>query len=460
MVKASTEELLDAVADDFHTYLRRGVRFDQVIGSAHAELNIDDIETLLRIHFVLTETKADGEVGVVNFVRELEDRVRRVKTTTAPQSQEYRGEVRGRIDWQKTVKSRARRGRLDEPVFVCSEPEEHYNIDENIVLKRLLTVIYEIVTEDLEYARENPEGYEWLSAWTSSIGDPDRHAESATEVLERVYERNVYLQRIDVEEDAVTERMIESVKRSRSAFYREAAELLGQYRQLMRHELDTEEAREILNHTLIAPEKAEELFELYWVFSVLNEFDSAQYRVLADWRDRSSAVAEWEQKGSRYVLSHNSTGEALTFRERIADETIEPDGYLYRLSKVLEEWNSLSEELLGRGQSDSLWGGRPDIVLERFEQDEDGEWMLDDVLIGEVKYTQDVEYAATGLRELLEYMAFVRHADESGEYVEETEHILESVAVRGLLFTDDLDHETGETSDGVRLVEYPDSPNL
>jgi hypothetical protein len=458
MPKANSEELLEAVADDFHTFLRRGVRFEQVIGSAHAALDIDDIEALLRVHFVLTESDEDGEVGVLDFMRQLEDRIRQMKTTTAPQSHEYRGEVRGRIDWQGTVKSRAREGRLDEPVFVCSEPEEHYNIDENLVLKRLLTVIHEIVTDDLSYAVENSEGYEWLSAWTSPIDESNRSVESAADVLQRVYDRNVYLQRIDVNDVEVTDRTIESVKRSRSQFYREAAELLDRYRQLMRHELDAEEAREILNHTLIAPEKPETLFELYWIFRILNRYDSAQYRVLSDWRENPSTVARWEQGGSLFLLSHDSTGKALKFHEELKSQDIEPDGYLFRLKEVLTRWQTLSKELLHRTGSDSLWGGRPDIVLERFEENSDDDWVLEDVFIGEVKYTQDVDYVATGLRELLEYMAFVRHDNGNGDYVEGEDSVLESVSVKGLLFTDELDSEISRSTDeGVRIIEYPDS---
>ncbi len=142
-------------------------------------------------------------------------------------------------------------------------------------------------------------------------------------------------------------------------------------------------------------------------------------------------VARWEQSGSRFVLSHDSTSEALTFNERIGTEDIEPDGYLFRLNEVLNRWQSLSEDLLGRGESDSLWGGRPDIVLERFEQDMDGTWVLNNVFIGEVKYTQDVDYVATGLRELLEYMAFVKH-DSEDKYVENQENVLNPQAVRGL----------------------------
>lgn len=461
MSKASEEALLEAIAEDFHTYLRKGIQFDQVIGSAHSELDIENIDTLLRIHFVLTDAVDDATaVGVLDFMRELEDRIRHMKTTTSPASFQYRGEIRGQVDWQGTVKTRARAGQLDEPIFVCNQPEENYNIDENLVLKRLLTVIHEIVMDDLEYALANPEGYGWLDAWvTPQRNEKSRDAESAAEMLDRIYEQNIYLQRINTAEAEITDRMIESVKRSRSRFYRDAAMLLDRYRQLMNHELDSEEAKNILNNTLIAPDKAEVLFELYWVFQVLNSYSNVQYRVLTDARDNPSTIATWEDDNSKFVLSHDATGKGLTFSDSVDNAEITPDSYLYRMNEVLSKWQSLSEDILGRGGSDALWGGRPDLVLEQFEQTHDGEWQLSQVFLGEVKYTQHVDYVATGLRELLEYMAFVKRKT-TGEYVESPSNILDSVSVKGALFVDELSQDTASPdNEDIQIVQYPDSPD-
>lgn len=460
MAKTTEETLVRDIADDFQTYLRKGVRFDRVIGSAHTDLDIDDIETLLRIHFVLTD--ADGyrsKVGVLDFMRQLEDRIRQMKTTTSPESFQHRGEIRGQIDWQGTVKTRARAGRLDEPIFVCTQPEEHYNIDENLVLKRLLSVIHEIVTDDLAYALENPAGYDWLNAWVNpDANDSGHEAESAARMLDRIYEQNIYLQRINVADTDVTDRTIESVKRSRSRFYQDAAILLDRYRQLMSHELDSSEARDVLNHTLIAPANTDTLFELYWVFRILDAYDDVEYRVLTDSRDSPSTIATWEQNGSRFVLSHDATGEGLSFNESIGDEEIEPGGYLYRMNEVLSRWQTISEDLLDRGGSDSLWGGRPDIVLERFQKTESGEEELEQVFLGEVKYTQNSDYVATGLRELLEYMAFAKET-RTGDYVESADSLLDSVDVKGLLFVDELPRETSSDRDeDVKIIQYPESP--
>ncbi|MFC7116628.1 hypothetical protein ACFQH2_19070 [Natronoarchaeum sp. GCM10025703] len=80
------------------------------------------------------------------------------------------------------------------------------------------------------------------------------------------------------------------------------------------------------------------------------------------------------------------------------------------------------------------------------------------MFLGEVKYTQNTDYVATGLRELLEYMAFVKQSG-TDEYVESAEDLLESVDVKGLLFVDELARETPANRDeDVKIIQYPESP--
>jgi hypothetical protein len=96
-------------------------------------------------------------------------------------------------------------------------------------------------------------------------------------------------------------------------------------------------------------------------------------------------------------------------------------------------------------------------VLEQFSLNEEDGQRLEQVFVGEVKYSRDIDYIATGLRELLEYMAFVRR-DSDGWYVEEPNEVLESVSVRGLLFVDSLDHEIPSLGD-IDIIEYDDPVN-
>ncbi len=448
--KTPSEEIVEAIAEDFHTYLRKGVRLDSIVGNAHPDLDIADIESLLRVHFVLTESEEeDDSVGVVDFVDRLPDRIRRLKTTTTGRRETVHGAIRGMVDPHETLKRRQRSGRIDEPLFVCLQREEHYDIEENLVLKRLLTVIRDILQNDLNPMLEDPKGYEWLGYWTTSEDAHDGD-ELPHERLDRMYRENIYLQRISVEDSDVTARMIESVKRSRSQLYREAAILLDRFRRLMRQQLTDQEAREVLNNTMIAPEANETLFELYWIFRLLRTFDGVQFRVI---QDRSSPViAAWEDAGSKYTLYHNAIGEQSRFREEFSETPTSEDGYLYRMQEVLKTWQDLSDRLLNRGGADTLWGGRPDIVLEKAAISDDGTRDLEQVFVGEVKYTTDTDYAATGLRELLEYMAFVRHKSD-GQYIESQDKVLDSQDVQGLLFVDQIEVEP-DTETAIDVIQF------
>jgi len=432
--KTPTEEIVEAIKGDFHTYLRKGVRLDSVVGEAHPDLDIVDVESLLRIHFVLTSNAGkETAVGVTDFVDQLPERVRRLKTTTTGRRETVRGEVKGTVDPHETLKRRSQIGRPDEPLFVCLQREEHYDIEENLVLKRLLTVIRDILREDLKPILDDPEGYDWLRYWTTPGKEQDD--ELPHERLLRMYRENIYLKRISVDENDVTARMIESVKRSRNQLYREAATLLERYRRLMRQQLTDKEAREVLNNTMIAPEADDTLFELYWIFRLLGTFNQVEFRVIRD--QNPSIIASWEGAGYQYTLYHNSTGDQSQFREELNDVPTDEDGYLRRMHEVLQTWQNLSDRLLNRGGADTLWGGRPDIILERVAISEDDASELEQVFVGEVKYTADPDYVATGLRELLEYMAFVRRSTDD-QYIEDTDHILGAKDVKGLLFVDQI----------------------
>jgi len=58
------------------------------------------------------------------------------------------------------------------------------------------------------------------------------------------------------------------------------------------------------------------------------------------------------------------------------------------------------------------------------------------VIIGEVKYTEDRNYASKGLRELMEYMSFVKNNE--GYFVRDVKHIFESDKLEGVLCIDDI----------------------
>jgi hypothetical protein len=107
--------------------------------------------------------------------------------------------------------------------------------------------------------------------------------------------------------------------------------------------------------------------------------------------------------------------------------------------------------LLDFSGSDKLWSGRPDILIEKCPL---GENSVDEVFIGEVKYTNRRSYAAEGLHELLEYMAFVKSND---EYIERQNDLLDSVRVRGLLCVDQIEGIALPDSQGITVKQFGDS---
>lgn len=150
-----------------------------------------------------------------------------------------------------------------------------------------------------------------------------------------------------------------------------------------------------------------------------------------------------------YEIHHDSVA-GITFSEtaRAAGESLSsPDSYFGRMLRSREELNTLLEST-----SDHLWGGRPDLVLKVTRSD--GHCRI---LLGEVKYTCNPDYAALGLRELLEYMALAKGDD---RYVVPYNALFDLESpIRGCLFTDRLEQVLlkGETGT-VRHLMHGEAP--
>jgi len=417
----SAKILLNEIAPDLVAYLKGGTTVNLASFAAKAlpELSSPDLDRLLNIHFVLTET-GDGEVGVVDFARDLPGRLQRIRTTVEPRTRRYDGEVHGRVQWNRTLLERSSRIGAGDLLFVCDEIERNYETAENLVLKAVIGIITGIVQQDLATVYQNGTPA-WLGIWA-----PDSRLRQ--EFL-NASGRNVYLRRIKADADQITDAMIARALRSRLPLYRDAAALLARYRRLMRHELDQAEACRLLTTTFIRPDRAAVLFELYWVLRIVRAFRECgglvQFKPI---EPGAPYVARWTIAGDVYTISHDSTGRfGFSESAAAARETLgSSDTYFGRTLRVHAEFQALTG-----GNSDHLWGGRPDLILEVTRADG-----CRSVLLGEVKYTRSRDYAAQGLRELLEYMALAR----DGDYLETYDRILgEESQIRGCLFTDELE---------------------
>ena len=439
-MKTTAETLLNEIADDFSHYLKVG-NFTSFSRKIDPALNIDEMEKLLRIHFVLTEKNKNNKVGVIDFIRKLRNRLRRIKTTLKKEEHQFNGEVRGRICWKATINRRLNQNPEDKTLFICTQKEKNYNIPENLILKKLLQIIHGIVYKDLEVAIKNE--YDWVSEWTE-----DKN--KLLDTLNRTFLKNVYLRRIELEEVDITPRMIYRAKNSRLPLYKEAAYLLSRYQKLMNYELDGKEARELLRNTFIKPEKTEVLFELYWTVMIIKGFrkkcgfENIKYKII---EPKKNIIAEWEYENNTYRLYHDSTGSfklsenVLVLSRQLKDK----DNYLGRELKVFEKLEGMAGV-----EKESLWGGRPDILLERYDKQKN----LISIFIGEVKYTNNRNYIIQGLKELLEYMALIK---KDNQYIENYNDVFEKLnKVKGALFIDKTNNINIKGEDNIQIIMFGD----
>ncbi len=250
--------------------------------------------------------------------------------------------------------------------------------------------------------------------------------------------------------------MIQRALQSRFLLYREAAFLLKKYRKLMNYEFESDLVKELLINTFIVPDRESVLFELYWVIKIVRAFKNRnpknfkyELRKLDE-----NLVASWILDGFKYYIYHNSVGdfnflikgELKDFKEKLhfqKDKTNFLDNFIGREIKI----NKKLYDLLG---TEFEWSGRPDILLEKFDKNEN----IISILIGEVKNSSNKDYAIYGLRQLLEYISLIKYAKE-GPFIEKFENLFESLNfIRGILFTDEIEGFSIKDDKNLRLVMF------
>lgn len=452
--KTQPLNLVRTVADEFNTYIGKGVKIGPLSEKVDPNLNIDDLDKVLRIHFLLTglDERDYVEEGVASFVEALPERIRRLETAIERQTSVVQGGIRGQVDWQETIKQHSQRGYWDQTQFVCRESAKELDTKENVILKRLLGKILSILENDLQVVLENPNDYPWLSTWLKNPGLYD--------ILDRTYRQNIYIDQIS-EDVEITDRMIRSVQSARQPLYREAAEFLSRYRRLMRYDLYAEEAKDVLQHSFIVPDQHDyaTLFELYWIFRIVRQYPDAQFQVIDE---SSDLIARWTYDEFEYLMYNNVTERVgLKFRIDRGRAEVDADlsairdarprkGYFEREAIVVDQGTKIGKQAFGSTPSGTFWSGRPDIILIKRRSDTRE---LEKVLLGESKYTQDERYMAEGIEQLLQYVYYAQDANDS-YLVDEPPDIPDWVYP--VLFVDRLPEDIERESLPVRICETED----
>ncbi|MEF8843191.1 MAG: hypothetical protein V5A62_16450 [Haloarculaceae archaeon] len=415
-------ELLDGLTGDVLSYAMHGSISEDVVAERIKPEGLDrrfsEFRTLVDLHFVLRE-------DVVAFVRELPRHLREIETSTRTRTRTTNGSVEGRVNWQETIRRRHSESPGNTALFVCDTRTENYDTAENLVLKHLLSVVHTTLENAEEYLDRD---YAWVNdSWGGE--------ENLVDELKRVVERNVHVRRIrEPDQYEPTDRMLTTAEGSRQELYREAARLVGARNAILDGE--PEALRELIASTAITPDDDETLFELFVLFRFIAMLDrmrdgTFEIRTIESGRQE---VARFSGEKEVVVYHDNSARDrGLSFRSVPEGKD---DEELSRTETVQRMAHRIAEDYFDREFRNQT--GRPDvIVLEVFSPDE----RVYEYLVTEVKNSTNTGTIRTGIKETLEYLAFLRVDDElvhgddtSGPYFPDRQ--------KGLLVIQDVDEET------------------
>jgi len=443
------EELVEVVAAQLVGYIGSGVTVDPVLDDFDPDLSLEGIEELLEYYFLLSGTTPPPDashryeldisleetnhitdsngtpVGVRDFVSLLPDRSRGLHLEGNEESAVFRGAAPGRVDWGKTIKHRYASGELGNQTFVSRIQSPTLVSPRNRVLYELLTTVRRIY-DRFDSHTEGRSDFQWFSPW---LNEPDYDdSVNLRSIVETTLERRPFVH-FQPEETQVSDGDIRQAATDRDAIYREAGALLETHRDLISGNMDEEQVKSFLGSQIFAPSRHGEplstLYELYWIFKLLDTFENPQRRLIPA-IEHPDLVARWEESGYRYLLFNDWDGQ---FDGEQLIEIRVPDPEMIRTAEDEQDSEAGStggnsgplDDLTMRfgavGLNHSLMDSRqfgrdhdlltPDIVLLQLDAMAE-ERTLKRAFIGEVKHSTDTEYIVDGFKRLLEYGAFVR----------------------------------------------------
>jgi len=409
------QELIDTIAEDLFSYAMAGhIDVDAVANGLKPQGLADryvDYELLVRLHFILLP-------AVIDFVDQLPDRLRHIKTESAHTQLDAHGEIRGRINWPATLAQRSQTAPGDRSRFVIDERTRTYDIPENLVLKRVLLLIADTLDAHAEWQR-----YGWFSDRWGPHGDTVR-------MLDRIMRQNVHVRRIrSPTRREPTPRMVAAAASSRQPIYRDAATLLRTYQDALAG--DPAVVRQLLRLTMITPDDDDRLFELYVAFQLIRGVDRVTDATPAV-RGRlahQQALARIALDATTAVEVYHDSAAGERGLAFLADVFEKDRDALSRTELVLKTARSVEAAYYDE-HPQTIRTGRPDVIILKLIQES-----RTDYLITEVKFSASRDRVRQGIRELLEYLTFMRDGD---VFVHDPPDIF-GPPHRGLLVIDDLD---------------------
>lgn len=410
--------LIEQLTEDIISYVMHGEISKDFIAEKikYEELDqrFEEYDKLIRLHFILRE-------DVTEFVKDLEHHLREIKTETQRRKEVRNGSIEGRIDWSKTYRERYQRIPGNTALFVCENRTEDYDIPENLVLKRLLSEIYQTL-EDAEKILEKD--YEWINeSWDEDL----------VKDMRRIFKGNVHVKRISKPKKyEPTDRMVQQALDSRNKVYRNAAEKLIALQKL--REGDREEMERLLESTAITPDDRETLLELFVLFkfiSVIQENSDKKIKMKtmkAVKKDKKHTASLQDEEEIR--LYHNTSGrDGMKFKDKLKGKNSEEYDKYGRSQKIQVRTREIYSEYTGIKQKH--YTERPDVLALEMKDGNDFKY-----IITEVKDSTSNNKIKEGIRETLRYLAFMQLNE---DYRTNDDEVFGNC--NGLLVIQDLDEE-------------------
>lgn len=397
------EEMIEEIKEELVLYFRKGM-INPLAAFDFPEFQFNDLTNLLKIHFLLTKE-------VEEYILNLEQNIRMIKNSTKLEKNLHHGEVRGRIDWNKTMEYRANTFYGDHTKFISDNVDKLYSTKENIILKKTVSLLYHIIHHELKmdqfYERD------WY-----------KNGEKYSHILSYLYKSNVYIKKIAIDQVKITNKMIQDVLKSRNKLYRDSAQILKLYRDIMA--MEEKQMEDLFAATFIELKNINEVFEFYSIFKYMRGKFNPSYVKYNMIGINEKCLAKIDDGEYRYKIYHNRTAkEYLNFAYTIDEVNSSESLFVNRKVESFEEKAVIYEQLAGKKMNENYWSGRPDLIIIQLDQEDN----LESIELGEVKYTDDTNYMYQGLGELLDYIYLVR---------DQKENYLESDLIRGLLFIDNI----------------------
>ena len=437
MSKPTHDQLVEATAEYLPAYIGKGVSVDPLIENLEPELNISDVTSLLEFRFLISGHEIDATetpsraalnltssdtggitdhtgapIGVLDFMSLLSPRLRAIEPAIEKELNIQRGNVNGPIDWPQTVKHRHQSGDQVGSTFAVRSQQKSVQTTQNRVLIRLLQVIKDLLKQlDARFELASAE-HTSFSPW-----GPESHLR---QTLNEAFD-NPNLKTLLRSAVSVSNRDIQDVVTDRRPVYREAATLLRTIRDIRNRVITDEQARDLFRMELFAPSPEEgtaDLFELYWIFQLLDQFDQPYFNQITN--KRGQLIAHWETDTAEYLLFNDWKGYHCWDDQREYQDYLNigfdlPDGRL-------ESWiSNTSSEFIRRHLGtvhtkyeifDSVFEytpqrKSPDIVLLKIDPLTTPA-TLKKLFIGEVKHSTSRTTILNGVQQLLEYGAYAK----------------------------------------------------